>query len=155
MHSLETQESRTLSCIFSEYMPLSWFKVKFMFYVDNYSFCSLGNTTELTIFCVSFPVKGTYEGIFYQSCRLIFTNCNFTKDGLLLQVFFFFWIDKKCRSIIFRWLLLFFAFTQVVFTEKVCFIETTSFNYSFTETWSIQQNLLRRFLVGTHYQRKM
>ena len=61
-----------------------------MFYVDNYSFCSLGNTTELTIFCVSFPVKGTYEGIFYQSCRLIFTNCNFTKDGLLLQVFFFF-----------------------------------------------------------------
>ena len=59
-----------------------------MFYVDNYSFCTLGNTTELTIFCVSFPVNDTYEGIFYQSCMLFFTNCNFTKDELILQGFF-------------------------------------------------------------------
>ena len=50
--------------------------------------------------------------------------------------------DKKCRPII---------FIQVVFIEKVRFIETTSFNYTFTETQSIQRNPICRFLVGTHY----
>ena len=50
--------------------------------------------------------------------------------------------DKKCRLI---------TFIQVVFIEKVRFIETTSFNYTFTETQSIQRNPLYRFLVGTHY----
>ena len=48
--------------------------------------------------------------------------------------FFLIFFDKKCRQIIFRGLLLFIAFTQAAFTEKVCFIETASFNYSFTET---------------------
>ena len=50
--------------------------------------------------------------------------------------FFIFW--QKVSSIAFKYLLLFIAFTQVVFTEKVSFIKTTAFNYSFTDTWSIQ-----------------
>ena len=85
------------------------------------------------LFC-SFPVKGNCEEVFLLSCRLFFTNCNFTKDGTSFAGFFFFLnFDKKCRPITFRWLLLLIAFTQVVFRES--FIEIASFNYSFTETW--------------------
>ena len=79
-------------------------------------------TVKLTISCVNFPVKVTCE--------------------LFLKGFFFIF-EKKCQSTTFRWLILFIAFTQVVFPEKVCFIETTSFNYPFTETC--------HFLVVTHY----
>ena len=37
---------KLFSCIFSEHIPLSWFKVKFMFYVDNNRFC-----TKINFFC--------------------------------------------------------------------------------------------------------
>ena len=47
-----------------------------------------------------------------------FTKCNFTKMNFFCR-FLFFIFDKKCRPITFKWLLLFIAFTQVVFTEKV------------------------------------
>ena len=70
---------------------------------------------NLTIFFVSFPVKGTCEGAFYY---------NFLPTAILPKVNFFckFFLifDKKCRPIIFRWILLFVTFTQVVFREKVC-----------------------------------
>ena len=51
--------------------------------------------------------------------------------------FFFVIFDKKCRAITFKCLLLFIALGQVVFKEKVNFINTTSFNYSSTKTWLI------------------
>ena len=105
---------------------------------------------NLTIFFVNFPVKGSCEGIFLLKLQAVLYQMQFYQRWTSFAGFVFIF-DKKCRPISFRGLLLFIAFTQVVFTEPVCFIETTSFNYSYTETWSIQQNPFCHFLVGTHY----
>ena len=124
----------------------SWFKVKFKFYVDNNNFCELGIRQNLTIFFVSFPVKGTCQGVFWLKLRAVFYQLQFYQRWSSFAGFFV-TFDKKCRPITFRWLLLFVAFTQVVFREKVYFIKTASFNYSFTETWSIQPNPFRRWAL--------
>ena len=104
---------------------------------------------NLTIFCVRFPVKGTCEEILLSKLQAVPYRLHFKKWTSFASFFLIF--DNKFRPITFRWLVLFITFTQVVFTEKVCFIETTSFNYSFTETWSIQRNPFCRFLLGTHH----
>ena len=106
-HSLETRESRTLSCIFSEHMPLSWFKAKF--YVDS----RWETRQNLTIFCVSLAVKGTCEGIFFirvASCSLptaILPKMNFFCKFIFLKIF----DKKKYRPITFKWLVLFILFS--------------------------------------------
>ena len=43
---------------------------------------------NLMIFFISFPVKGTCEGVFLLKLQAVFTNCNFAKDELLLRFFF-------------------------------------------------------------------
>ena len=96
---------------------------------------------NLTIFFVSFPVKVTFEKVFLRKLLPVFYQLQFyqrrTSFAGLFVCLFILICDKKCRPITFRWLLLFIAFTQVVFREKICFIETTSFNYYFTEIWLI------------------
>ena len=130
--SLETRKSRTLSSIFSKHMSLSWFKAKFMFYVDNKSFCALGNTTELNDLFVNFPVKGTCEGFFLLKLQAFLYQLQFYHRWTSFAGFSYFLtksVNQSLPSI---------AFTQVVFTEKVCFIEITSFNYSFTDFYFVQ-----------------
>ena len=146
---IRNSREQTLSSIFSERLPLSWFKVKFIFTLTITASVSLQTRQNLTIFFATFLVKVTGDGVFLLKLLDVFLPTAILRDEPLLQVFLIF--DKKCRSITFRWILLFIAFTQVVFREKVCFIETTSFNYSFTETWSIQRNPFCRFLLGTHH----
>ena len=107
---LETWESRTLLCIFSERMPLSWFKVSFTLTIT----ASVGNTIELNDL---FQWNVHANEFFYQICRLFLTDCNFKRWNFFASFFLIF--DKKCRPITFKWLVLFIAFTQVVFTEKV------------------------------------
>ena len=88
---------------------------------------------NLTIFFVSFPVKGTCDLVFLLKLQTAFYQLQ-NQPRTSLAGFFF---GKKRWPITFRWLLLFIAFTGVTFKEKACFIEVTSFNYSFTETWSV------------------
>ena len=90
---------------------------------------------NLTIFYVSFLVKGIYEGTFLLKLQAVFYQLQFyQRRTSFAGVFFTKMFDKKCRPIIFKWLLLFAALTQAVFTKKVCFMEIASFNYSSTET---------------------
>ena len=107
------------------------------------------NNVEIVLVLCFLSLVETLKHLFYwlgsfkvkvAGCN--FTNCNFTKINFFYRVF---------GPTTFRQLLLFIAFTQVVFTEKVCFIQTTSFNSLFTETWSIQRNQFCHFLAGTHY----
>ena len=79
----------------------------------------------------------------------MFTNCNFTKDELHWH-FFFLILTKSIDKSFFRWLLLFIAFTQNFFTEKVCFIETNSFNYSFIKTSLINPTKSTLLVLGGH-----
>ena len=134
LHSLETRESRTL-CVFLVNTCLnldSRWNLCFTLIITAYVRWEIRH--NLMIFFISFPVKGTCEGVFLLKLQAVFTNCNFAKDELLLR--FFFWtFDKKCWTITFRWPLLFIAFTQVVFREKVL--------------------LKLSHLMGTDYWRKM
>ena len=69
-----------LPCIFSEHMPLSWLKLKFMFYVDNNNFHMLKNTKELN-----------GERYLWRSLFIKVAGCNFTSWlKFLLQVFIYF-----------------------------------------------------------------
>ena len=68
------------------------------------------------------------------------------------RLVFFLIFDKKCRPIIFRWLLLFIAYTQAIFTEKVCFIEVTSFNYFYLDLVNPMKYTL--LLFGGHSKKQ-
>ena len=109
-----------------------------MFYVNNNSFCKLGNTAELKDFFCQFSSERYLRISFYTKVADSFLpTAILPKLNFFCRIFLIF--DKKCRPITFRWLLLLIAFTQVVFREKVCFIETTSINYYFTETYQSKE----------------
>ena len=158
MHSLETQEIRTWSRIFSEHMPFSEYifsehMIQGEMYVLRWQL-QLLYAAKYILQDLRFFVLVVQWKVLTKEFSIKVAGCYLPTTVLPNTSFFcrvsFSIFDKKCRTITFRWLLLFIAFTQAVFTEKVCFIETTSFNYSFTETWSIQRNLLRHFLVDIH-----
>ena len=88
-----------------------------MFYVDNNNFCMLKNTKERN------SERYLRRSLFIKVVGCNFTSCNFTKINFFCR--FSFTFDKKCGLTTFRWLHLFIVFTQVVFTEEFCFIETT------------------------------
>ena len=115
-----------------------------MFYVDNNSFCELGNTAEFKDFFCWFSSESYLRRSFFTKI----VGC-FLPTAILPKMNFFCRFFKNFDSV--DQSLLSIAFTQVVIREKVCFIKTTSFNYSFTETSSIQRNPFCRSLVGTHY----
>ena len=139
MYSLETQESRTLSCIFSKHMPLSWFKVKLMFYVDNYSLVTLGNTTELNDLLCWFSSERYLQKNFLLKLQIVLYQLQFYQRWTPSAGFLKFLTKSVDKHFIdgYFYLLL----SLKLFSRKK----------SFTETWSIQRNLLCCFLVETHY----
>ena len=60
-----------------------------MYHVDNNSFRALGNTTELNnLFCLFSSERYLRRNFFVKVAGCSLRNYNFTKDELLLQVFF-------------------------------------------------------------------
>ena len=67
---------------------------------------------KLTIFCVSFPVKDTCEGILLKlKLQALLYHLQFYRKWTSFAGFFFLTFDRKCRPVNFRWLILFIAFT--------------------------------------------
>ena len=132
-------------------MLLSWFKVKFMMYVDSNSFYALGNTTKLNdLFLLICQWKVTAKEFFY-CCRLFFAKFNFTKDELLLQMFFKFLTGSVDQSLLDDYFYLLLSLKLFSQKKSVLLKLPHLINYSLIETGSVQRNPFCHFLVGTHY----
>ena len=69
-------------------------------------------------------MKGTCEGVFLLKLQAVVLPTAILPRQTSFAGFLLLF-DKKCGLTTFRWLHLFIVFTQVVFTEEFCFIETT------------------------------
>ena len=111
-------------------MPLSWFKVKLMFYVDNYSLVTLGNTTELNDLLCWFSSERYLQKNFLLKLQIVLYQLQFYQRWTPSAGFLKFLTKSVDKHFIdgYFYLLL----SLKLFSRKK----------SFTEIWSIQRNLL-------------
>ena len=81
-HSLEARQSRTLSFIFSENMPVSWFKIK------STASVRWEIRHNLTIFCVSFQWKVFAKVFFSKVAGCFLPTAILPKMNFFCRVFF-------------------------------------------------------------------
>ena len=82
---------------------------------------------NLTIFCVTFSSERYLRRNFLLKLQAVLYQLQFYQRWTSLVGYFKKFLTKSVGKIIFRWIHLFIAFTQAVFTEKVCFIVSYSF----------------------------